>query len=141
MHVVTDIYDVHTYEQDYEKFAEIFAPMVLGGEPFEPFPEQQKYGGEPYFVSEYGGFRWNPDSMEGWGYGDAPKTVDEFVLRYTKMAETLLENPNIFALCYTQLYDVEQEVNGLYYYNRVPKFDDNIMDELKNAMLKKAAIE
>ena len=39
------------------------------------------------------------------------------------MTDALLDNPNMFGFCYTQLYDVEQETNGLYTYNREPKFD------------------
>ncbi|MEI6567573.1 MAG: hypothetical protein WCR20_12920, partial [Verrucomicrobiota bacterium] len=34
-----------------------------------------------------------------------------------------LDNPDMFGFCYTQLTDVEQEHNGLYYYDRRPKFD------------------
>ena len=44
-------------------------------------------------------------------------------------------------LCYTQLYDLEQEQNGLYYYDRTPKFDDETMAKLKSAMTKQAEIE
>ena len=45
---------------------------------------------------------------------------------------------NMFAFCYTQLYDVEQELNGLYTYERKPKFD---MDVIKAINARKAAIE
>jgi hypothetical protein len=44
----------------------------------------------------------------------------------------------MFAFCYTQLYDVEQELNGLYTYERKPKFD---MDVIKAINARKAAIE
>ena len=40
--------------------------------------------------------------------------------------------------CYTQLTDVEQEVNGLYTYDRKPKFDPEIIRQIVSA---KAAIE
>ena len=42
------------------------------------------------------------------------------------------------ALCYTQLTDVEQEQNGLYTYDRKPKFDPAIMHAV---LTQKAAIE
>ena len=35
----------------------------------------------------------------------------------------MLDNPNLFGFCYTQLTDIEQERNGLYFYDRRPKFD------------------
>ena len=44
-------------------------------------------------------------------------------------------------LCYTQLTDVEQEQNGLYYYDRSPKFSPQEYARLKKAMTKKAAVE
>ena len=31
--------------------------------------------------------------------------------------------PNVVGFCYTQITDVEQEKNGIYYYDRQPKFD------------------
>jgi hypothetical protein len=44
----------------------------------------------------------------------------------------------VCAFCYTQLTDVEQEVNGLYTYDRKPKFNPGIFREIN---LKKARIE
>ncbi|MGB9597500.1 MAG: beta-galactosidase, partial [Candidatus Poribacteria bacterium] len=52
-----------------------------------------------------------------------PKSEEEFFERYRKLTETLLNHPKMCAFCYTQLYDIEQEVNGIYYYDRKPKFD------------------
>lgn len=113
-HVVTDIYDIHDYEQDVEKFAAHYAPMKQGGPVYDNFPNRQHHEGQPYFVSEYGGILWNDQQESGWGYGDAPKTMEEFADRYIGLTQTLLANPGICALCYTQLYDVEQEKNGIY---------------------------
>ena len=50
----------------------------------------------------------------------------------------MLFNENIFGFCYTQLYDIEQEVNGLYTYERKEKFDINIIKAINE---QKAAIE
>ena len=44
-----------------------------------------------------------------------------------RLTETLLTNPNMFGFCYTQLYDIELEVNGLYTYDRRAKFDPEII--------------
>ena len=139
-HVVTDIFDIHDYEQDPEKFAEKFEPMKNGGKPFVNYPDRQKYEGQPYFVSEYGGIWWNPEQKDGkaWGYGQRPKSEEEFLKRYEGLTSILLRNPKICAFCYTQLYDVEQEVNGLYTYDRKPKFDAKIIREINS---RKAAIE
>ncbi|HHV60563.1 MAG TPA: beta-galactosidase [Clostridiaceae bacterium] len=138
-HVVTDIFDIHDYDQDTESFKAKFEPMKNGGEVYVTHPQRQKYEGQPYFVSEYGGIWWNPEGDEkGWGYGKRPKSLEEFLERYRILTETLLDNPRICAFCYTQLYDVEQEVNGLYTYDRRPKFD---VETIRRINTKKAAIE
>ena len=77
--------------------------------------------GVPFMISEFGGIGWATEG--GWGYGTGPKTLDEFYARYKGQCDAQLDNPNLFGFCYTQLTDVEQEHNGLYYYDRRPKFD------------------
>jgi len=42
----------------------------------------------------------------------------------------LLAHPKMSGFCYTQLYDVEQEVNGLYTYGREPKFPPQVPAEI-----------
>ena len=59
-------------------------------------------------------------------------------MSYEGLILTLLEKPNICEFCYTQLYDVEQELNDLYTYNRKPKFDLKIFREIN---IRKATIE
>ena len=125
-HVVTDIYDVHDYEQDPASFAAHYEAFRTGGAFYDAQAARQQYDGKkPMFVSEYGGIKWNPqgDVEKAWGYGDGPATEEAFIERYRGLTEALLSNPNMFGFCYTQLYDVEQETNGLYTYSREPKFD------------------
>lgn len=142
-HVVTDIYDVHDYEQDPDKFVTYYDKIADGiiNDQTERRPvwmDKQKYNGEPVFVSEYGGIKWDTNGGEGWGYGNAPKTEEEFLDRYKRLTDILLDNSLIMGFCYTQLYDVEQEKNGLYTYSRKPKFDNEI---IKAINIRKAAIE
>ena len=136
IHVETDIYDTHDYEQNPEIYKERYAPdaPII----YDQFARRQSYTpGLPVFVSEYGGIGWNPDG-KGWGYGTGPKTEEEFIARYKGLTDALLDNPNHMGFCYTQLTDVEQEINGLYYYNRTPKFDPEIIHAITS---RKAAIE
>ena len=135
-HVATDIFDVHDYEQNPEEFQKRYG---RGTEPiYERFADRQHCApGQPAFVSEYGGIRWSEDK-EGWGYGEGPKTEEEFIERYRGLTDTLLDNSDHMGLCYTQLTDVEQEQNGLYTYDRKPKFSPEIMYPI---MSRKAAIE
>lgn len=136
-HVVTDIFDVHDYDQNPETFAKRFERLSEGILE-NHCNDRQKYDGEPVFVSEYGGISRAADKEKGWGYGNAPEDDAAFLKRYDGLTTALLDNPYIFAFCYTQLYDIEQEVNGLYTYEREPKFDMELIKEINS---KKAAIE
>jgi hypothetical protein len=139
-----EIHDVHDYEQNVDKFAECYAHIgegIVNDQIRRAERDVQPYFGEPIYMSEYGGIRWAPDTDNGWGYGNAPKTLEEFVERYCKLTDILITNPYMMGLCYTQLYDVEQEKNGLYYYDRTPKFDAETVATMRAAMEKKAAIE
>ena len=140
-HVITDIYDTHDYRQDAAAFAESYKNLQPG-EIYEPKPDSQKYGGQPFFVSEYGGMWWKPDgSREGsWGYS-MPETEEELCARYESLTGALLSCEAVCAFCYTQLYDTEQECNGLYTYARGRKFSDEIYERVKKANSQKAAIE
>jgi len=154
VHYETDMFDVHDYEQDPEKLAEYLAPMLDDPEYFHtPIPRYrgkapartEEYKGQPYWVSEYGGTFWNPnvvnDGKTAWGYGDAPRTEEEFATRYEKLTEVLLSHPRVCGFCYTQLTDIEQEQNGLYFYDRSRKLADWVYDRIRAANQKKAAIE
>ena len=144
-HTETDIYDIHDYEQDVKVFdahyknfdsGEVFNGSGTNG---RQSYNDKRYFGKPYIVSEYGGICLNTDSLaNGWGYGNESKSTTEFVERYKSLTTTLLENANISGFCYTQLYDVEQETNGLYTYSRVPKVD---MEIIKKINTQKAKIE
>lgn len=139
-HVVTDIFDVHNYEQDVKTFADDYFKLVSEGILVDRHSERQTYKGEPVFVSEYGGIGWAVDENDkrAWSYGDAPKNKYDFIERYKGLTDALLDNEKIFGFCYTQLYDIEQEQNGLYTYSRKPKFEPTIFHAINS---RKARIE
>ncbi len=139
-HVETDIYDVHDYEQDVVTFKTNYDKLMTEGILYERFPDRQMYSGKGCaWVSEYGGLQWSEgDRDDAWGYGNAPKNFEEFVERYKGLTDALLDNYRMFGFCYTQLYDIEQEQNGFYYYDRTPKFDCEIFKAINS---RKAAIE
>ena len=136
-HVETDIFDVHEYEQNPEKFASYYK---AGTQPiYDRLADRETYTpGLPVFVSEYGGIWWSDTDQDGWGYGERVKSREEFLERYAGLTNTLLDNPDHFGFCYTQLTDVEQEQNGLYTYDRKPKFPPEVIRAI-NA--RKAACE
>lgn len=139
-HVATDIVDAHDYDQDpkalYERHMKIGAPDNTDN---GIVTTDNRTPRRLSFISEYGGIWWQPENPEkGWGYGNRPASPEEFVERYKGLTEALLSNPYLCGFCYTQLTDIEQEVNGLYYYNRTPKFDPDIIRPITSA---KAACE
>lgn len=131
-HVATDMYDVHDYDQDPESFSQRYQDFLEGKKVFVNYPEVEQYQGQPYWVSEYGGIWWQPDNPDekAWGYGKRPQSEEEFLQRYRALTTTLLKNPKLCGFCYTQLYDIEQEVNGLYTYRRQPKFPKEVIREI-----------
>lgn len=144
-HVITDIFDFHDYCQNVEEFETTIKDLDEKGilndqiarSPY--WRGRQTYNGEPVFCSEYGGIKWDVEGDDkAWGYGDAPKTEEEFIERYRGLTNALLNSKKINGFCYTQLYDIEQERNGLYTYNREPKFDMKIFKEINT---QKAEIE
>lgn len=140
-HVLTDIYDLHDYEQNPAVFAASYEEFAKGGPLTDRREERQTpVEGVPVFISEYGGIKWdvNSENSNNWGYGDSPQTEEEYIARYRGLTDVLLDNPRMFGFCYTQLYDVEQEVNGLYTYDRKPKMNMEIFKQINS---RKAAIE
>ena len=146
VHFVTDMYDIHDYEQDPAKLKASLAkmledPMYVHNPIHQEQLRQNIYEGQPVWVSEYGGTFWNPDEPGGWGYGNAPRTEEEFADRYCGLTAALLDNPRICGFCYTQLTDIEQEQNGLYKYDRSRKFGDAVYDRIREANVRRAAVE
>ncbi|MDB6110525.1 MAG: Beta-galactosidase, partial [Pedosphaera sp.] len=122
-----EVRDDHDYDQNPVTFRQRWHDLFTGGGS-QTMPG--RYGasntrredlGVPFMISEFGGIGWGTEG--GWGYGNGPKSLDEFYSRYQGLVDAQLDNPNLFGFCYTQLTDVEQERNGLYYYDRKPKFD------------------
>ena len=130
-----DMMDCHLYEQNVEKFTRL---ITLRDEPdFVGLMMTE----DLCFVSEFGGAHWdenNENRKECWGYGNAPTSVDDFIKRYDGLVTSLLENDQICAFCYTQLTDVHQEKNGLFYFDRRPKFD---CEKLRAITSKKSVCE
>ena len=116
-----DALDAHDYDQKPESFRARWAESFGPGEALpERYRAAQTWRNVPFFVSEYGGIGWNISG--GWGYG-VPESLDAFYARYQGLTDALLDNRYMFGYCYTQLTDIEQEQNGMYTYQRKPKFD------------------
>ncbi len=123
-----EVRDAHDYTGEPERLRKKWLDY-FSGPPAGPLAPARYVGqtrsqadfGVPFMVSEIGGIGWAAEG--GWSYGKDPKSPDEFYARYQGTIDAMLDNPNLFGFCYTQLTDIEQERNGLYYYDRKPKFD------------------
>jgi hypothetical protein len=140
---VTDIFDVHDYDQKPETFREHYDLLVKENVLHDRFSSRQTWRGEPVFISEYGGIgikiESDGDRKKAWSYGTACTSYEEFYARYKGLTDAILDNPRIMGFCYTQLTDVEQEMNGIFdFETREPKFDLEILSSINK---RKAAIE
>ena len=149
----SDVWDSHNYTQDPALFAQEMAGLAQGRPDTNTGPRGQvwslPYGGQPWFCSEFGGIWWRPDAAasnpevdrgatSSWGYGEPPRSEEEFHHRFEGLTGVLLDDPLMFGYCYTQLTDVFQEQNGVYSFDRSEKLD---VARVRAAQLRPAAIE
>lgn len=144
----TDVYDFHCYEsnENLKKYlAELNERDVLD----VPLLNDKRNGlryqkGLPVNVSEFGGIPFgnkvannremtDKEWTDGgaWGYGNGETDGDSFVKRYRELAESIFACEKVSGFCYTQLYDVEQEQNGFYFYDRTDKLSEEQKKEIK----------
>lgn len=126
-HVATDLWSVHDYERNPDKLAKVLT-FTKGQEPYSNLQGKDflaSYDGQPYIIDECGGLPWikAQDRQTSWGYGEEFKSKDDFYDCLQKEMDAIRSCKNVCGFCYTQLTDVEQEKNGIYYYDRTPKFD------------------
>ncbi len=123
-HTKSDLITIHDYDSRKESIKARYRDVATilratpGGKLLlcEGFP----YDDQPLMVTECGGIALKKNDWEGWGYSGATSEED-FIARYAAVVESIQESPVIQGFCYTQLTDVEQEINGLLTYDRKPK--------------------
>lgn len=123
-HAKSDILTLHHYEQNAEWLYSMYdnRTKLADGDVWNsqilPFADGYQYEGQPIIFTEFGGTHYA--QSEGWGYGAAVHTDEEFLERFGALVEAV-KKMNISGYCYTQLTDVEQETNGLLTAGRQPK--------------------
>ncbi|MDO5422719.1 MAG: glycoside hydrolase family 2 TIM barrel-domain containing protein [Eubacteriales bacterium] len=119
-HTVSDILTLHDYEEAgeilkmrYEKCREeILDNRVYHCHDRAAMADGYAYKGQPVLISEYGGIAFNNDDA-GWGYGKKVDTEEAFLRRFEEVTMAVKELPYVCGFCYTQVTDVQQEINGL----------------------------
>lgn len=79
----------------------------------------------PLMLSEFGAIAYDKDKNKGWGYGNSFLNEEEYLKKLSSLMDAIYDLKEIRGYCLTQLTDVEQEVNGLFNFNRKPKADIN----------------
>ena len=147
----SDLYDFHSYEavENIQKYLEEFndEEKLKSGTLYFENRTGKYIRGLPINLSEYGGIAFGygykgggmadaggeeaVQSEESWGYGKGATDGDNFVERFRALVETVFRCQKLSGVCYTQLYDVEQEQNGFYYYDRSDKLTKEQKAEIK----------
>ncbi|WP_163538456.1 sugar-binding domain-containing protein [Gracilibacillus sp. YIM 98692] len=124
-HTKSDLCTIHNYN-DPSKIQEQYKDVktAIQAEPANRsiYANGFEYNGEPILITEYGGIAYKVDNTDGWGYS-AVESGEQLIEEYAKVTNAIAESPVIHGFCYTQLTDVEQEINGLLTYDRKPKCD------------------
>lgn len=151
VHVKTDIWTTHNYEQDPAKLRDV----IYNGERWFQTPNETvdvprtntgfnrptdvnvydyptyDRPDMPYLLDEFGGIKWvkgqdvaTGNSNGSWGYGEPPHSLEEYYQRLEGQVDALMSiSDHVWGYTFTQLTDVEQEQNGIYFYDRSSKFD------------------
>jgi len=128
---VTDICAIHNYNhgQDeetakYDAYRQDLATKddLLASQPARRriYANGFAHQGEPILLTEFGGIGYKIGGDAGWGYTSVTDG-DAFLKDYARILDAVYASRALHGYCYTQLTDVEQEINGLLTYDREPK--------------------
>ncbi len=120
----SDILSIHDYEiKSAEEFPIKYNGNYDGMHPqgWALFADGHSYKGQPVLLTEFGGIAFvNEANGETWGYGNGAKNADDLCERLEQLIKGIAKT-EFQGYCYTQLTDVQLEVNGLLYADRTPK--------------------
>jgi len=139
-HTCSDLLTVHDYEWNREVLEERYKSLdnILdyrpGGRPM--MANGWDYKDQPILVTEFGGISYKKGDWEGWGYSSATSDED-FAKRLNDVISPMLKSPLVQGYCYTQITDVEQEINGLCTYKRQAKIPVEIIRSINEGTWKK----
>ena len=139
----TDLFGIHDYAKNGAVFRAKYKDLGKPGAPVPPNGRAAlapgfRYNGSPVFLSEFGGIAFleaGQKAAEGaWGYAGVEPSAEAALARLRSLYEAIADTPAIMGICYTQLTDVEQEINGLLTYGRKPKFDAKVLREINGLL-------
>ena len=142
---VADIVTIHDYTKTAKELKKRWKAAIAGGplierlgkDGYRIFARGAKYCGQPIMFTEIGGFFTLPPGVskeatpEKWdsiydAY-DVLKGADDLEARYRDLMEGIAALQFCCGFCYTQLSDIEQEVNGLLSFDRQLKIAPDVI--------------
>lgn len=142
----TDLITVHNYShgrkeetEKYEKFVKALSTRenILKHENINRFILNPGYEdeGQPMILTEFGGIAFDTDMGKGknWGYTTC-KDGDDYISELRRIYDAIRKSDCLVGICYTQLTDVEQEVNGLLTFDRKSKINPKLIKEINDSL-------
>lgn len=131
---ITDICAIHDYTPSSERLSIRYEETLKSGE-LPPkvwvdkplFARGSRYRGQPIVLSEIGGFLTIPTDVPPdkrdllYRFYASFESPEELLEKYRDLMRGIASLKFLAGFCYTQLTDIEQEINGLLTYDRRPK--------------------
>lgn len=147
---IADVCAIHDYSPSSEVLVKRYEKTLAGGslpatvwigdKPL--FARGSKYRGQPIVLSEVGGFLTIPPDIPPeerdvlYRFYDSFEKPEELVEKYRDLMKGIAQLVFLAGFCYTQLTDIEQEINGLLTYDRQPKVPAEEIARIHHDMLK-----
>ncbi len=134
-HTISDMLTLHDYASDGRTLLQHWnhKDSILNGD--ESFNDERfalakghSYCGQPILLSEFGGIAFQAES--GWGYGQAESEEENFLNRFRSLIDAIAKLDFVCGFCYTELTDVQQEMNGHMNMDRMDKIDPKKIREI-----------
>jgi beta-galactosidase/beta-glucuronidase len=141
---ITDVCAIHDYTKSKEEIelryrdasegGKLPATVWVGGKPL--FARGSKYRGQPIVLSEVGGFLTIPENIAAderdmlYQFYGSFETSEELLNKYRELLFGIASLKFLAGFCYTQLTDIEQEINGLLTFARQPKVNPERIAEI-----------
>ncbi len=147
---ITDVCAIHDYTPTAKKLKVRYKETLGGGQLPEKvwisdrplFVAGSQYRGQPIVLSEVGGFLTIPSDVPKeqrdmlYQFYDSFESPQEFVNKYRDLMKGIASLPFLAGFCYTQLTDIELEINGLLTYDRRPKAAPEKFRDIHRRMFK-----
>jgi beta-galactosidase/beta-glucuronidase len=127
-----DLWTLHLYDGEEQSLAERLGQLVK--DPHTYIVGEGSDGrigalpgatveGLPVILTECGGIGYMSSERrdDAFSYGDIPTSEQELLTKFEQVARTVNETKQLKGFVWTQLTDVQQEVNGVLYFDRSPK--------------------